>query len=147
MEFTLTEQEALVGFGKGIDCSQAVFGTVASALGLDRETAMKIAGSFGGGMQHGDTCGCVTGALMAIGLKYSPGSVADPEQKQHMLDKKAEFEKLFAEQYGSCTCREMLGHDIGAGEIDKIMEENLFEKVCCKAVVSACQILEDIFND
>jgi len=40
--------------------------------GLDRETALKVAGAFGAGMARtGGTCGSVTGALMVIGLKYS----------------------------------------------------------------------------
>jgi len=70
---TITEEQALMGFGTGVDCSQAVFGEFAAQLGLDRDTALKIAAPFGGGMWHGETCGCVVGALMAIGLKYGQG--------------------------------------------------------------------------
>ncbi|MFZ5631777.1 MAG: C-GCAxxG-C-C family protein [Bacillota bacterium] len=62
---------AVSSFQEGALCSQALFSTCAVKLGLDRETAMKIATPFGGGMARlGETCGAVTGALMVIGLKY-----------------------------------------------------------------------------
>ena len=145
---TITEEQALMGFGVGMDCSQAVFGEFAAQLGLDRETALKIAAPFGGGMWRGETCGCVVGALMAIGLKYGQGEHPDPEKKQAMLAKKAEFEAAFAAKHGSCICREILGYDLSKPEeMAKVMEENLFGKICCKAVVEACSILETILND
>lgn len=145
---TISEQQALAGFGCGVDCSQAVFAEFAPQLGLDRQTAMKIAACFGGGMWRGETCGCVEGALMAIGLKYGQGDQADPEQKQAMLAKKAQFEQAFCAKRGSCLCREILGYDLSKPEeMAKVMEENLFEKVCCKAVVEACKILTEVLND
>ncbi|MGN0478763.1 MAG: C-GCAxxG-C-C family protein [Hominenteromicrobium sp.] len=146
--YTITEQQALAGFGCGVDCSQAVFSEIAPQLGLDRDSAMKIAACFGGGMWHGETCGCVVGALMAIGLKYGQGESADPEKKQAMLAKKARFEQAFSAGRGSCLCREILGYDLSKPEeAAKVMEENLFEKICCKAVVEACEILKDVLND
>ena len=61
---------ALAQFDKGFACSQAVFSAYAEDLGLDQETALKIAGPFGGGTgRKAETCGAVTGALMALGLK------------------------------------------------------------------------------
>ena len=58
-------------FDEGFSCSQAVLSAFAPEHGLDRETALKVATAFGGGMGHrGDTCGAVTGAFMAIGLRH-----------------------------------------------------------------------------
>lgn len=144
----ITEEQALQGFGKGIDCSQAVFGEFAEALGLDRELALKLAAPFGGGMWRGETCGCVVGALMAIGLKYGQGENCDPEAKGRMLALKAKFEEAFSGKYGSCICKEMLGHDLSTQEgMARVMEEGLFARVCCKAVVDACRILQEILSD
>lgn len=144
---TITEEQALAGFGTGVDCSQAVFGEFASQLGLDRETALKIAAPFGGGMWHGETCGCVTGALMALGLKYGQGDRPDQDKKQHMLEQKAKFEAAFSEKRGSCICKEILGYDLSKpAEMAKVMEENLFAKICCKCVVEACAILQDMLD-
>lgn len=145
---TITEEKALQGFGTGVDCSQAVFGELAPSLGLDRETAMKIAAPFGGGMWHGETCGCVAGALMAIGLKYGQGDQCNQEAKNHMLALKAQFEAAFSEKYGSCICKEILGYDLSTPEgMEHVMQENLFGKVCCKAVVDACRILQEMLNN
>ena len=148
IQTTITEEKALVGFGIGVDCSQAVFGEFAEQLGLDRNTAMQIAAPFGGGMWHGETCGCVVGALMSIGLKYGQSEQPDQEKKQAMLAKKAQFEAAFAEKHGSCICKEILGYDLSKPEeMAKVLEENLFEKICCKCVVNACSILTQILND
>ena len=57
-------------FIKGIDCSQIVLGYAAERAGLCDETAIKVSSAFGGGMWCSRTCGVVTGALMALGMKY-----------------------------------------------------------------------------
>jgi C_GCAxxG_C_C family probable redox protein len=142
----MTTEQALNGFGTGVDCSQAVFGELAPHLGIDRETALKIAAPFGGGMWNGETCGAVVGALMAIGLKYGQGDAPDQEAKQAMLAKAAAFRQQFAGKYGSCVCREILGYKIPE-EMDKIMEENKFGNVCCHVVVDACEICAKVLNE
>ena len=64
-------EQAVRKFGKGFNCSQAVLSVYAEEFGLCRETALKIACGFGGGMgRMALTCGVVTGAFMVIGLKY-----------------------------------------------------------------------------
>ncbi|MCF0120188.1 MAG: C_GCAxxG_C_C family protein, partial [Oscillospiraceae bacterium] len=78
------------------------------------------------------------GALMALGMKFT--------EKQVLEEKKAEFERRFSERFGSVICREMLGYDIGKGELPVIMEKGLFGTVCCKAAKGACDILEDMLN-
>ena len=65
-------------FIKGIDCSQVVTGHFAEVCGIDEKSMRKVAACFGGGMQCGETCGAVTGALMVIGMKY--GSLFDATQ-------------------------------------------------------------------
>ena len=65
-----------------------------------------------------------------------------------MLAKKAQFEAAFTAKRGSCICKEILGYDLSKpGEMAKVMEENLFAKICCKCVVEACGILAEILND
>ncbi|MHA2377388.1 MAG: C-GCAxxG-C-C family protein [Candidatus Thorarchaeota archaeon] len=55
-------------------CSQAIFAAYGEQLGLgkvDFDTCMKIASAFSGGIAlTGNVCGALTGALMALGLKY-----------------------------------------------------------------------------
>lgn len=138
-----TEQEVLKKFGEGFDCSQVVLSNVYDKLGITEEEALKIGACFGGGMWHGETCGCVMGALTAIGLKYATTKPNDQEAKEKLLKIKAEFEEEFCKKNGSCICKEILGYDLSKPEeMKKIQEEKLLETKCPKVVLSTCEILE-----
>ena len=47
-------------FSNNFNCSQAVFTTFATEMGLDEELALKIATQFGGGARKGEMCGAVS---------------------------------------------------------------------------------------
>ena len=139
----LTKEEILKRFGEGYDCSQIVLEHFSDKLGLDREDALKTAACFGGGMWHGETCGCVVGALMALGIKYASTKPNDKEGKDKLLKLKAEFEEEFCKKNGSCICKEILGYDLSKeDEMAKIMEEKLLETKCPEVVINTCEILE-----
>ena len=135
--------EIMIALGKGLDCSQVVFGTFAPEFGIEREYAERIAAGFGGGMFEGETCGAVTGALMALGMKYGHDAESDPEIKEEMLAKVAEFKQRFHEKNGSCICHELLGYKIPE-EMESIMAENKFGTVCPGFIKDACDIAEDM---
>lgn len=140
-----TENEVLKKFGEGFDCSQVVLSNVCEKLGITEEEALKIGACFGGGMWHGETCGCVVGALAAIGLKYATTKPNDQEQKDKLLKIKAEFEEEFCKKNGSYICKEILGYNLSIPEeMEKIQEEKLLETKCPKVVLSACEILEKL---
>lgn len=141
----MTRDEIKQLFIEGIDCSQVVAGKFAEPLGIGDEVLRKVSACFGGGMQCGETCGAVTGALMVIGLKYGHCENGDREQKQRMLEKTAEFKRMFAEKYPSCMCRELLGHNIAEpGEMEKVLEKGLLFDLCPHIVEDAIEILEKI---
>lgn len=141
----IEESEVLNCFMGGIDCSQVCFGYGAELIGFDKDEAMKIASAFGGGMWHGETCGCVSGALMAIGLRYGHCDLGDEDTKNEMLSKKHEFEQKFIEANGSLICKEILGYDLTKEEeMAKIQEEGLLVEKCPKLACSACDILSEI---
>lgn len=147
IETNLTEEKALDYYLAGIDCSQVVLAHVAPQLGLDEEAALKVAAGFGGGMWNGERCGCVTGALMALGLRYGHCKPGDAESKNRLLEKKNEFEERFKEAHETLICKELLGYDLTIPEErDKVMEENLFATLCARLACSACEILEDIID-
>ena len=141
---SMTPEKALAGFGLG--CAQHAFGEFAPQFGIERETALKIASLFGSGMFEGATCGAVVGALMAIGLRYGQGDDPDPEKQDLLLQKGAEFKARYAEIYGSCVCREILGHKIPE-ELAQVEAENKFVTVCSRAISDACRICADILNE
>lgn len=141
----MTKEEIRELFMAGIDCSQVVTGQFAEVLGMEEGLLRKMAACFGGGMQCGETCGAVTGALMVIGLKYGHSDNGDQDQKQIMLEKTGEFKRLFAQKHPSSMCRELLGHDISKpGEMEKVMEKGLLFDLCPCLVEDVIEILEKI---
>lgn len=134
-------------FMTGIDCSQIVFGHAAAKLGLDEKEAIKLSSAFGGGMWNGETCGCVVGALMAIGYKYGNDAPNQPDAKELMMAKKVVFETKFKEKFNSLICKEILGYNISKPEeMSIIMEKGLFFSVCNKVAVAACEALDEVLE-
>jgi C_GCAxxG_C_C family probable redox protein len=75
----------------------------------------RVATAFGGGMAHqGNTCGAVTGSLMAIGLVRGRRSKTEPREPAY--DPGAEFQRRFVAHFGALTCRELTGLDITTPE-------------------------------
>ncbi|MFZ5643636.1 MAG: C-GCAxxG-C-C family (seleno)protein [Bacillota bacterium] len=139
---------ALSLFNDGSLCSQSVFGAFCDELGLERETAMKLATPFGGGMARaGDTCGAVTGALMVIGLKHGNMSnwKTEDRQKEKAYEITNQFFRLFKDRHGSVFCRDLLGCDISTPEgRQKANDHQLFVTACPRFVRDAAEILEKI---
>ena len=141
----MTKEKAMQCYAGGIDCSQVVFQYGAEILGLDQEIALRVASAFGGGMFHGRTCGCVTGALMAIGYAFGQYKPGDEAAKMKMMEKKVEFEKAFIDINGSLICRELLGYDISnPEELQKVRGAGLMMDLCPKLACDACDILDEI---
>ena len=94
---------ARTNFQNGCNCAQAVLLAFCEDYGMDRDTAMMIAASFGAGMAGlRSTCGTVTGANMVIGLaKGSDRADANAAFR--------EFAAAFTEKNGSLVCKELLG--------------------------------------
>jgi C_GCAxxG_C_C family probable redox protein len=146
---TLEKKErAIETFRNDFNCSQAVLSSFAPGLNLDKDTALKIACGFGGGMgkmQH--TCGAVTGAIMVLGLKYGKYSEDDEPAKEKTYDLVKRFTGEFKSMNNSIACRELLGYDLNnEDDLEIIKEKNLFGTVCEKCVGDAVMILENSFS-
>lgn len=137
---------AVSTFKNDFSCSQAVLSAFSEELELDRETALKIATSFGGGMARmGKTCGAVTGAFMVIGLKYGRIKAEDEETREKAYELVNEFVKKFQSRNSSIECKELLGYNINNPEEREIIyEKTLTNTLCPKFVEDAVKILEQI---
>ncbi|TFH09504.1 MAG: C_GCAxxG_C_C family protein, partial [Candidatus Thorarchaeota archaeon] len=127
-------------------CSQAIFATYGEHLGLgkvDFDTAMKIASAFSGGIAGtGNVCGALTGALMALGLKY--GSDANP-LKINVVSRKLldEFKSI----NGTTICRELINHDLLTDEdVQQAFKTGAFAN-CPKYVEDVGKILDKMLDD
>lgn len=131
----MTRSEYLQESLQGRNCAQCVFTTYAEEAGFDPEESDRIAACFGGGMGMGQTCGAVTGALMAIGLMGGGVQAA------------TDFKQEFLARHGSCMCRELLNYDFSDPEQRKAARESGIQlEVCPGLVESACEILDSILE-
>ena len=91
-------------------------------------------------------CGCVSGALMAIGYKYGNCEPGQTEQMARFNEKKRAFLQAFKERFGSTQCVAMLGGlDPAVPEQRaEIAQKGLMKSLCAPAVCAAVEILEDI---
>lgn len=132
-------------FCNNFNCSQAVFTSFATELGLDEKLALKISTQFGGGARKGEMCGAVSGALMVLGLKYGHCHAEDMEEKGKAYQIAENFMNKFIEKQGTVVCRELLGYDISKTEdMERIKELNLFKTICPKMIRCATELVEQI---
>ena len=135
-------------FEQKYHCSQAVLAAFASELGITEAQALRLGGCFGGGMRKGEVCGAVTGALMALGLKYGQCEVEDLESRYKTNDVTDKMLERFKSENGSYICKELLGCDLSTqGGKEQAIEKELFTEFCPKMVASATQIAEELMQD
>jgi C_GCAxxG_C_C family probable redox protein len=107
-------------FEDGYNCCETVLFSFCELMGVESNIIPGIATPFGGGIhkrQH--MCGALSGAVMAIGLKYgrsTPDGAREPssERAGRIIDK-------FIERYGSANCLEVLGY--GPEDLEKIKQD------------------------
>lgn len=135
-------------FKSGFNCTQAILSTHAEDFGLDRETALKVAAGFGGGMgRMAGVCGAVTGAFMVLGLRHGATTADDKEAKERTYAFVREFAKRFEARHRSIVCRELLGCDIATAKgLQAAKDGNLFKTVCPMMVEDAAMILEEMLT-
>jgi len=133
-------------FKKGYNCSQAVLATYCEELGLNLETALKMASSFGGGMGGlREVCGAVSSMFMIAGLKYGYIDPEDSSLKQKHYELIQKLSQRFKEKNGSIICRELLGLEI---HHDSPMPESrtkeYYEKRPCEEYIKfAAEIIDE----
>lgn len=139
-------EHAVEQFGSGLNCAQAVVGEYADELGVETETAQRIACGFGGGMgRSGGTCGAVTGAIMVLGLSHCGPNPRDVAAKNRTHELVRSFLEEFESRHQTTVCRELLGCDIGTPEgYAEAQQLERFQTHCPKYVEDAVEILEDM---
>ena len=108
---TITELDELVDkyfpiFGT---CSQTSFYALNKVFNINAEEYVKSLVSMPGIALRGETCGAVTGSLIAIGLAYEE-DIFDEEWKRLSLNPSFSFCDAFEEKYGSTRCRDIISY-------------------------------------
>ena len=133
-------------FLKRFTCSAAVFSAFSQELGLEQDTARKIACGFGAGISKtGNTCGAVTGAIMVIGLRYGKADEGDEAATEKTRSLVREFIGKFAAKNGSVNCTDLLGYDLSdPDDYEAARKSGIFIEKCPLLVRDAADILEEI---
>ncbi len=95
-------------FMKGYNCTQSVLGAFCDVMGMDFDTTMKLASSFGGGiarMRH--VCGTCTAMFMVAGMVRGY-TVHEAKVKSEYYAFVQGMAKDFEARNGSIICRELL---------------------------------------
>jgi C_GCAxxG_C_C family probable redox protein len=131
--------EAVALFRSGFNCSQAILHVYGGEVGLAAHHALKLGSGFGAGMRRGATCGAVTGAIMALGLRSGFDDPSDGTGKARIGDAVLDLCRRFQARHGSVVCRELLGCDL-----DEARARGLFQSACPAFVETAARILDDL---
>lgn len=137
-------------FREGFNCSQAVFLAFEDKYDINRELALKLSSSFGGGMGRlREVCGAVSGMFMVAGVLYGYSSPLDQGEKTNHYKRIQELAKNFEEDNGSIVCRELLG--LGQGKDNPVPEKRTDayykKRPCGELVAIAAAIMENYINE
>ena len=109
-------ERAYALFCEGYNCAQSTFAAFCEEMGLQEETALRLASGLGGGVgRQREVCGAITGMTMAAGLLrgyHTPTSGPEKTQTYAMVQQLC---AAFREKHGSMICRELLGLDKAEG--------------------------------
>lgn len=139
------KEKAVELFKQQFNCAQSIFTAYRQADDMDEQTALKLTSVFGAGVSStgGSLCGAVTGALMAISMRYGRKDLESVEAKLTTYEIGKKFLEEFTRRIGSCNCEQILGMNIGTPEnMLKAQEMNLFATKCLDAVKTAADILD-----
>ena len=96
-------------FESGCNCCQAVLLAFAPECGLDRETALRLASSFGGGFgRMRELCGAVSGAGMVLGLLRGYTDLSGKEEKQRHYEVIQTLCSRVTQEQGHLRCGDLL---------------------------------------
>ena len=139
-------QKARELFLSGCSCSQAVFAAFADDFGMDQDTTLRLASSFGGGMGGmRETCGAVSGMLMVAGLKWGYSEVSNLAIKTAHYARVRKLIDSFKAEHTTIVCRELLS---ALGELKKDPSARTAEyykvRPCVMFVETAARLLDEM---
>ncbi len=139
-------------FVSGCNCAQAVFAAFADVMDMEKDTALKLSSSFGGGMgRMREVCGAVSGMFMVAGYLYGTTDKDGEKEKAEHYALIQEMARRFKEKNNTIICRELLGNLKAASSTsptpDKRCPEYYNTRPCLKFVLDAVEIMEEIIKE
>ena len=132
-------------FTIGYNCAQSVFLTYAEKYGFDKETALKLSSSFGGGMgRMREVCGAISAMFMIAGLENGYIENNNDEIKAEHYARIQNLANEFKKKNGSIICRDLLGVDADDNPIPSKRTSQYYEERPCEELIAdACKIIDE----
>jgi len=126
-------------FLSGYNCAESVLLALAKRQNVKSRIIPRISTPFGGGIARtGSVCGCVTGALMAVGLRL--GRTKNTEERDRAYSATTSFLNTFEHRFGSLMCHDLTGCDLRTIKGHKRWEK-IKESKCANYVKGAIEIV------
>ncbi len=145
------EHQKLAGdlFLEGYNCAQSVFLAFADVTGFDKETALLISSSFGGGMGRlREVCGAVSGAFMVAGVLWGYTELDDEKKKEHYALVQ-EIARRFKAKHETIVCRELLkGIESSSDPMPSLRDAQYYQKrPCVRLVEDAAAVIDELIKE
>ncbi len=116
-------------FDSDFNCAESVLLAMAKYWGIRTNTIPRVATPFGGGLaRSGLTCGAVTGALLAIGLRLGRDR---PEEDNALCYKLTRaFMTRFKKRFGDTACYGLIEIDISTAAGRRTWEKRGLHDTC-----------------
>lgn len=137
-------------FVEGYNCAQAVFGAFCDVMGMDEETALKMASSFGAGMgRMREVCGACSGMFMVCGVLYGYSDSKDQKAKTEHYALIQKMAEQFREKHGTIVCRELLaGLKTDTSPVPEARTAEYYKvRPCLRFVETAAEIMDGIIAE
>lgn len=128
------------------NCAEATLMALCQKWGVSSDAVPRIAAGFGGGVgKKGLICGALSGAVMAIGLRFAGPDPTDTEKRKLVTNHVSRLVDSFRDSFGETGCRELTGCDLSTPEgMMKAKVEKVRTEKCRHLVRRAVELAMDI---
>ena len=135
-------------FHQGCNCAQSVFCAFSDQLGMDRNLAMRMSASFGGGIgRMREVCGAVSGMALIAGFFTGSTVPEDQEAKGANYQLVQDLAQELRAEHATILCRELLGlTEVDGVAMPEARTEQYYASRPCETLIRhACAIIEEHF--
>jgi C_GCAxxG_C_C family probable redox protein len=146
----MLDQRVTMIMERSHNCAQSTFYVLSEQFGLGGDDILKALTPLPGMAERGETCGAMTGALMAMGLIYGRENLEDWDKYRSSLLPANKFCQLFQKELGSSLCCQIQERAFGKSynlmddeELQEFQRAGATTK-CSRVVQKACRLAADI---
>jgi C_GCAxxG_C_C family probable redox protein len=135
------------------NCAQTSFSVLQQEFNLEGKEILKALTPFPGMALRGETCGAVSGCMMALGLVYGRDDLGDWKGYLRSLPPTRRFCRRFEAENGSLACADLLEAKMGrrydlSDRVDSLKYAAMGgKKTCAKIIANAVMISAEIIEN